>query len=237
MACDRSRPALNLIRENPYCMCEEGTEIPFEKADEIAASLERPQDDAWRVRAGIEYVLRHNLNNGHTCIPSDKLAAAAAGMLGVPLELAQESLSELVEEDSLVQRELESRNFVFLPRLFRAEVYTASRILTMLRFPAQPIAGTAQSIREIEEAEGIRYAERQKEAIREALDKGLLILTGGPGTGKTTTLNAIIRLLKAKGEKVLLGAPTGRAAKRMSELTGEEAKTIHRLLQVEWDEK
>lgn len=227
---------LDLIRENPYCMCEEGTEIPFEKADEIAASLERPQDDAWRVRAGIEYVLRHNLNNGHTCIPSDKLAAAAAGMLGVPLELAQESLSELVEEDSLVQRELESRNFVFLPHLFRAEVYTASRILTMLRFPAQPIAGTAQSIREIEEAEGIRYAERQKEAIREALDKGLLILTGGPGTGKTTTLNAIIRLLKAKGEKVLLGAPTGRAAKRMSELTGEEAKTIHRLLQVEWDE-
>lgn len=227
---------LDQIQENPYCICGEGADIPFERADAIAASLERPQDDGWRVRAGLEYVLRHNLNNGHTCIPEEKLSAAAAGMLGVPPQLAGDTLRQMTQEDSLVQRELGGRSYVFLPRVFRAEVYAASRILTMLRFPAQRLEGGEYYVEEIEQEEGIRYAERQKAAIREALEKGLLILTGGPGTGKTTTLNGIIRILQAQGEKVLLAAPTGRAAKRMSELTGHEAKTIHRLLQVEWDE-
>ena len=227
---------VELIRENPYSICEEEAGVPFEKADAIAAALERPQDDAWRVRAGVEYVLRHNLNNGHTCIPADKLAAAAARMLGVPLELAQEAVEELAGDGTLVRRQLGGRDFLFLPRLFQAEVYTASRILTMLRFPARPIPGAAGLIEAVERQTGMQYAQLQKDASREALESGLLILTGGPGTGKTTTLKAIIRILKEKGEKVLLAAPTGRAAKRMSDLTGQEAKTIHRLLQVEWDE-
>ena len=227
---------VELIRENPYSICEEEAGVPFEKADAIAAALERPQDDAWRVRAGVEYVLRHNLNNGHTCIPADKLAAAAARMLGVPLELAQEAVEELAGDGTLVRRQLGGRDFLFLPRLFQAEVYAASRILTMLRFPAHPIPGAAGLIEAVEHQTGMQYAQLQKDAIREALENGLLILTGGPGTGKTTTLKAIIRILKEKGEQVLLAAPTGRAAKRMSDLTGQEAKTIHRLLQVEWDE-
>ena len=227
---------VELIRENPYSICEEEAGVPFEKADAIAAALERPQDDAWRVRAGVEYVLRHNLNNGHTCIPADKLAAAAARMLGVPLELAQEAVEELAGDGTLVRRQLGGRDFLFLPRLFQAEVYAASRILTMLRFPAHPIPGAAGLIEAVERQTGMQYAQLQKDAIREALENGLLILTGGPGTGKTTTLKAIIRILKEKGEQVLLAAPTGRAAKRMSDLTGQEAKTIHRLLQVEWDE-
>ena len=227
---------VELIRENPYSICEEEAGVSFEKADAIAAALERPQDDAWRVRAGVEYVLRHNLNNGHTCIPADKLAAAAARMLGVPLELAQEAVEELAGDGTLVRRKLGGRDFLFLPRLFQAEVYAASRILTMLRFPAHPIPGAAGLIEAVERQTGMQYAQLQKDAIREALENGLLILTGGPGTGKTTTLKAIIRILKEKGEQVLLAAPTGRAAKRMSDLTGQEAKTIHRLLQVEWDE-
>ena len=227
---------VELIRENPYSICEEEAGVSFEKADAIAAALERPQDDAWRVRAGVEYVLRHNLNNGHTCIPADKLAAAAARMLGVPLELAQEAVEELAGDGTLVRRQLGGRDFLFLPRLFQAEVYAASRILTMLRFPAHPIPGAAGLIGAVEHQTGMQYAQLQKDAIREALENGLLILTGGPGTGKTTTLKATIRILKEKGEKVLLAAPTGRAAKRMSDLTGQEAKTIHRLLQVEWDE-
>ena len=227
---------VELIRENPYSICEEEAGVSFEKADAIAAALERLQDDAWRVRAGVEYVLRHNLNNGHTCIPADKLAAAAARMLGVPLELAQEAVEELAGDGTLVRRQLGGRDFLFLPRLFQAEVYAASRILTMLRFPAHPIPGAAGLIEAVEHQTGMQYAQLQKDAIREALENGLLILTGGPGTGKTTTLKAIIRILKEKGEQVLLAAPTGRAAKRMSDLTGQEAKTIHRLLQVEWDE-
>ena len=227
---------VELIRENPYSICEEEAGVSFEKADAIAAALERPQDDAWRVRAGVEYVLRHNLNNGHTCIPADKLAAAAARMLGVPLELAQEAVEELAGDGTLVRRQLGGRDFIFMPRLLQAEVYPASRILTMLRFPAHPIPGAAGLIEAVERQTGMQYAQLQKDAIREALENGLLILTGGPGTGKTTTLKAIIRILKEKGEQVLLAAPTGRAAKRMSDLTGQEAKTIHRLLQVEWDE-
>ena len=190
---------VELIRENPYSICEEEAGVPFEKADTIAAALERPQDDAWRVRAGVEYVLRHNLNNGHTCIPADKLAAAAARMLGVPLELAQEAVEELAGDGTLVRRQLGGRNFLFLPRLFQAEVYTASRILTMLRFPARPIPGAAGLIEAVERQTGMQYAQLQKDAIREALENGLLILTGGPGTGKTTTLKAIIRILKEKG--------------------------------------
>lgn len=128
------------------------------------------------------------------------------------------------------------RDFVFLPKQHRSEVYCADRIHMMLRYPPESITGIDREIAEIERTEGIEYAELQKDAIRAALEKGLLILTGGPGTGKTTTLNAIIRILMEKGETVFLAAPTGRAAKRMSELTGVEAKTIHRMLQVDWDD-
>lgn len=224
------------VQENPYCLCGEGMTIGFGRADRIAAQLERPQDDVCRVRAGVLHVLRHNLANGHTCLPADKLVPAAARMLGVEKELVLEHLESLKEEQAVVSRSFHGREFIFLPKMFRSELYSAERIRMLLRFPAQPIMGIENHISEIERALGIRYAEGQKQAVREALSRGMLILTGGPGTGKTTALNAIIRILQARGEKVLLAAPTGRAAKRMSELTGQEAKTIHRLLQVEWNE-
>ena len=222
-------------REGPYCLGGGGVGLGFERADRIAASLERPQDDVCRIRAGILHVMRHNLGNGHTCLPADKLAAAAARMLGVERGLAEDVLQELKADGSVVSKVFRDREFVFLPELYRSEVYSAGRIQMLLRFPAPSVTGVDGRIGEVERELGIRYAEGQKQAVREALSGGVLILTGGPGTGKTTTLNAIIRLLENGGEKVLLAAPTGRAAKRMSDLTGREAKTIHRLLQVEWD--
>lgn len=229
--------SIDRIRENPYCICEEEVGISFDRADRIAASLERPQDDVCRIRAGILYVIKHNLGNGHTCLPADKLLATAARLLGVEQSLTQEILQDLKDDTSVVCRVFSGREFVFLPELYRSEVYSAERIKMLLRFPAPTIKGVDGRIAEVEQEFGIQYAEGQKQAVREALSRGILILTGGPGTGKTTTLNAIIRLLEASGEKVLLAAPTGRAAKRMSELTGRAAKTIHRLLQVEWNEE
>lgn len=228
--------SIDRVRENPYCLCEEEVSIGFDRADHIAASLERPQDDLCRIRAGILHVIRHNLGNGHTCLPTDKLIAASARLLGVDQGLTGDVLKDLIAEASVISYVFQEREFIFLPELYRSEFYSAERIKMLLRFPAPPITGVDGRIEEVEREFGIQYAEGQKQAVREALSRGILILTGGPGTGKTTTLNAIIRLLEMSGEKVLLAAPTGRAAKRMSELTGREAKTIHRLLQVEWDE-
>ena len=224
------------IQEDPYRLCSEKIAVEFTVADKLAESLEYDRANTERVKAGILYVLRHNLNNGLTCLPADKLCAAAARMLGVPLEDAQSALLSLCQSFDAVCENFDGRDFIFLPRQHRSEVYSADRIRMLLKYPPESIVGIDREIEEIERAENIQYAEMQKEAIRAALDKGLLILTGGPGTGKTTTLNAIIRILMEKGEAVALAAPTGRAAKRMSELTGVEAKTIHRLLQVDWDE-
>ncbi len=225
------------VEENPYCLCEEGVDIDFARADAIAAAMERPQEDGGRIRAGIVYVLKHNLKNGHTCLPAEKVCPAAASLLGVEEELVSGYLQELCAEGSLVAFSVQEREMVFLPRYFRAELYIAERITLALRFPAQPVRKVDHAIAQLEKEFSMQYAPLQKKAIEEALCSGMLILTGGPGTGKTTTLNAVIRLLENHGEKVFLAAPTGRAAKRMSELTGREAKTIHRLLQVAWDEE
>ena len=228
--------AVERVQENPYCLCDGGLNIGFSRADDIAASLERPQDDICRLRAGLVYVLKHNIGNGHTCLPEEKLLAATAGMLGVDVTLTQEALEQLKQDGSVISQLFHGREFIFTPKLHRSEVYAAARIGMLLRYPAQSIVGIDHYIAVMEQELSIHYAEMQKQAIRKALSQGMLILTGGPGTGKTTTLNAIIKILERKGEKVLSAAPTGRAAKRMSDLTGKEAKTIHRLLQVEWDE-
>lgn len=225
-----------LIADNPYLVCDDYIAIDFSVADAIAQAMERPAEDSGRVKAGILYVLRHNSNNGHTCLPTDKLIPTAARMLGVGLENVERSMVSLCETFDAVCVDIDGKDYIFLPKMYHSEQFAAERLAMMLHYPPQSITGVDGEIDEIEELDGIHYAEKQREAIRAAMEKGLLILTGGPGTGKTTTLNAIIRLLKEKGERVLLAAPTGRAAKRMSEVTGEEAKTIHRLLQVDWDE-
>ena len=223
------------VQEEPYSLCEEDIGIGFRIADSVAESMERSADDVVRIKAGILYVLRHNLNNGHTCLPMEKLVIAAVKMLGVVTELVEDGIFELCQDMSLVGMQIGGRDFLFLPAQYQSEAYIADRMKMLLKYPAASITGVEEEIARVEAEKGIKYAGMQKEAIRVALERGILILTGGPGTGKTTTLNAIIHILKEKGVEVLLAAPTGRAAKRMSDLTGEEAKTIHRLLEVEWD--
>ena len=225
------------IQEDPYSLCEENIGISFQIADAIAESMERTADDKGRIKAGVQYVLRHNLNNGHTCLPRDKLASVTAKMLRVQAELVEDAVFELCDDFSLIKMDKDEKEFLFLPKQYHSESYIAQRMKLMLKYCAPCISGVEDDIEQIEADKNIQYADKQKEAIKAALEAGILILTGGPGTGKTTTLNAIINILSQKGEKVLLAAPTGRAAKRMSELTGKEAKTLHRLLEVEWDDQ
>lgn len=227
--------AMNIIEDNPFALCLTDTGIAFETADLIAQKKEIPCDSALRIRAGITHVLRHNTSNGHTCLPEDKLIATAASFLKIEENRAYEVLEELITENNLARDEIRGRTFIFLPELFESEGYIAARLKMMLRFPAAAFTDAEAQIERIEKHNGIAYADQQKAAIESALKKGLLVLTGGPGTGKTTTLNAIIEVLRNNGQNVLLAAPTGRAAQRMSELTGCEAKTIHRLLEVQWD--
>ena len=227
--------AIPTIEKDPYVLCEEGLGVSFETADRIALSRDLPADARIRVRAALAYVLSHNRLNGHTCLPSDKLTLTTANLLGVAAEVCESALSEMLFDRSLVSDTEQGNEFIYLPSMYDCEQYIAARIKMLLRYPAMSIEGADEKISAIESKNTIEYAPEQRDAIREALTKGLLILTGGPGTGKTTTLNAIIRLLKESGQKVMLCAPTGRAAQRMTSVTGEEAKTIHRLLEVSYD--
>lgn len=228
--------SMELIKDNPYIICGESIMADFSTADSIANSFERTADDPYRVTAGLVYVLRHNSNNGHTALPSDKLSEVTAKMLGVSTEIVSDAIIMAEAKMELLSREINGKQFIFLPSMYECERFIAERLSMVIKYPPRPIVGIDKEIDALEQKEGLKYAEKQREAIKAALEKGLLILTGGPGTGKTTTLKAIIRFLKENGETVFLAAPTGRAAKRMSELTNEEAKTVHRMLQVDWDE-
>lgn len=227
--------AIQMIEENPYVLCDEGIGISFDTADNIALSHDQPKDSRVRVRAALAHVLKHNRLNGHTCLPADKLTLTTANLLEVEPEVCESALNEMLIDSSLIEKSINDNDFIFLPSLYDSEQYIAARIKMLLRYPAMVIEGAEDKISRIEAKDGIEYAALQKRAISEALTTGLLILTGGPGTGKTTTLNAIIRLLKEAGQKVMLCAPTGRAAQRMTAVTGDEAKTIHRLLEVSYD--
>lgn len=227
--------ALKYIEENPFVLCDEEFEIPFETVDLIAKKQNRANDEIYRIRAGISHVLSHNRLNGHTCLPKDKLVSTTASFLSVDNEKAVQALDEMIFDNTVITADVGGNEFIFTPSLYQCEAYIAARIKMLLRFSPPVIPRVDEQIEHIEQQEGLEYASLQREAIRQAMTTGLLILTGGPGTGKTTTLNAIITILKQNGQKVLLAAPTGRAAQRMSEVTGCEAKTIHRLLEVGWD--
>ena len=217
-------------------LCSEDIHMGFERADVIAQAMPNRPDAIHRVRAGVIYVLRHNLHNGHTCIPREKLLTPSRDLLNTDTDTIEIALDGLLEDRQLVSKTIGSREFIFLPSVYSAEKSAAERIRIMLRFPPAGKLALEKEIQRVEQESGIQYEEKQRLAITTAVQKGLLILTGGPGTGKTTTLKGILTLFERDGLDVALAAPTGRAAKRMSELTGKEAKTIHRLLEVEWTE-
>lgn len=227
--------AVDLIKENPYVLCTEGIGVSFDRADDICDALPEKPEAKFRIQAGIVHAVRHNLSNGHTCLPRKKIIRPCAEFLKVDEQAINENIDILVEEKKIVEKEMYSESFLFLPNLYRAEVCSADRMKIMLKFPPAGKPTLLQDIENIEHELSIIYDENQKKAIVTAVEKGMLILTGGPGTGKTTTLNGILKLFENDGLRVMLTAPTGRAAKRMSEITGREAKTIHRLLEVEWD--
>jgi len=219
--------------QNPYDLCEEPVGLSFEQADEIARNCEIPVDDICRLRAGILYVLKHNAaNEGHSCLPLDKLTVVAAGRLTLDPELVTDTIEDMCDEGALIKRNFSNREFVFLARLYNAERYVAERLklLSGEIFPCP--FDVEEEIAALEEKLHIEFEEKQKQAIAQAATTGALVLTGGPGTGKTTTTRAIIKLLARQGHKIKVCAPTGRAARRLSELSGRKARTIHKLLEV-----
>ena len=225
--------AVDVIKSNPYCLCAEISGISFEKADEVARSLGVENDNIDRVKSGICYVMKNAaIQNGHTYAPVKRVYPAAARYLQVEEELVYKAGEELVSSGGLIKTEISRRECVYLPEYYEAEKYIAEKLM-LLEKTAQGIsdADISRYIDRIELIEGIKYAALQRKAIFGALAKGITILTGGPGTGKTTVIRAILKIYSDIGHRVALAAPTGRAAKRISEMTGSEAKTIHRLLE------
>jgi len=226
--------AMEIIRGDPYLLCGDDVGVSFEKADGIAAGFGIPADAPARLRAGISHVLTHNLANGHTCLPMDKLLKTAASLLEVDLFQLEDASLAFTEDSTFVSDTVNGSRFLFLPDLYEAEAYIAGRVRMMLGIMPPENRTFQKEIRALEKNFSIGYAPLQVKAIESALSSNIFILTGGPGTGKTTTLKAILSILEMEGEKAALAAPTGRAAKRMSELTGRDAKTIHRLLEVDF---
>ena len=231
--------AVDVAKSNPYRLCDEIDGIGFERADRLAGEIGIAHNSLERVKSGIRYVLVQNgMQNGHVCLPEDKLVAASAKLLGVTEDEGREALSSLVEEKSVDVERMEGVRYIYDHFAYAAEGYIAKKLRLLDKLcPAMNTEDIALFIRREERENGVEYAALQKKAIFDAMSSGVMILTGGPGTGKTTVVRALLRIFSEIGMKVALCAPTGRAAKRLSESTSEEAKTIHRLLEMGIDRK
>lgn len=224
---------LTLLHKNPYILCGEPIGINFERADAMARDLVTENLKRFRAQAGIAHIIRHNYGNGHTFIPREKLCEVSMRLLGESSEYLDGLMDQLLEDGELICYEGDGQEAIYLPPMFLSELSIAEKLQVLDQFGCA-IPHTEADIDTVEQEFGIQYEHEQRRAIDTSMERGVFVLTGGPGTGKTTVIRAIIRLLQQNHKKVLLAAPTGRAAKRMSEVTGQDAKTVHRLLQVDY---
>lgn len=221
-----------IIQENPYQLADDMSGVGFRIADEIARRVGIHTDSDFRIRSGILYVLQQAAMEGHTCLPKDMLTARASELLEVEPEYIEKHYMDMSIDRKLVLKELEGPVFIYASSYYYMEANTAAMLRTLNVSYDVTDLEIEQRVRRIEKSTGMQLDEMQMLAVKEAVKNGLLVITGGPGTGKTTTINAIIRYFEAEGLDMFLAAPTGRAAKRMSETTGYEARTIHRMLEL-----
>ena len=227
--------AADAVRDDPYVLTDSYFGADFACVDAFALELDVEADDERRVEAGILFELRYNLGGGHTFLPADKLTAATASLLDLESETIEAGMQRLLEQGRMDEDTVAGLRACYLPEFYEAERYVVSRIAQMARVRIEPPRRLAQILGDVEEKHRIAYAQQQKQAIADAAECRLLLVTGGPGTGKTTVMTGILDLFDAMGLKTQLAAPTGRAAKRLSEVTGREASTIHRLLEAQFD--
>lgn len=225
--------AMERVHENPYLLTMPQFGAAFAATDAMALELGFDGDDDCRVEAAVLFELRYNLNNGHTFLPLDKLSLATASMLELGSDTVREALDRLAELGRVEIDEIAGLQAVYLPEYYEAECYITERVIRMAQEAPRPLRYADKQIASVEAENNITYSELKKQAIRCAAERKILLLTGGPGTGKTTALAGILSLFERMEKKTLLAAPTGRAAKRLSELTGSDASTIHRLLEAQ----
>ena len=228
--------ALQMLRDDPYILSRAQFGVDFAVADAIAISMGFGGDDPCRLRAAIEYELAHNAGNGHVFLPREKLLAATAQLVDVDTDTVEVTLDKLIDSFAVVEKPIANVRGCYLPRLYQAETFVAQRLLSMLRAPVEQLRQVDKTIDAIEKEQGVSYAPLQRQAVRMAAEGGVLLLTGGPGTGKTTSLRGIVALYRRMGLDVALLAPTGRAAKRLGEVTDCDAQTIHRALGMSYNE-
>lgn len=228
--------AVDIIKENPYSLCDDIYGVGFERADKIAASMGVDKNSLYRIKAGIKYLITYNAShNGHVYIPENRLIRLAMEMLDISSEMAEDAVNKLCDENKVKRVKRDGNNAVYANNYYEAEIYTAQKLDLLDRLcPKLDMDDIERFISLIELESGINYAAMQKRAIVSAVNSGVMVLTGGPGTGKTTVIKAVMRVFDRLDTEIALAAPTGRAAKRMSEATSREAKTIHRLLEMEF---
>lgn len=225
---------IGIIKENPYRLTVDVIGIGFKTADRIAQSLGIDRNSRYRIKAGIKYLLNeYCANSGHTYLPADMLVEKCCELLDIGKGPVEEACVSLCMEKELVMEKVDDTIAVYLMPFYYSELGVSKRILELLSFEFGEVSVDVESeIGLYEEESGIFLAPQQKDAVRCAMEKGIVIITGGPGTGKTTIIKCILNIMKKKDMKISLAAPTGRAAKRMTETAGHEAKTIHRLLEM-----